>query len=503
MRIQKRRRRTQEKRSAASSYTGTPRTGRSSGPGVLHTTPGGHDLDRKDIWPQIEAPLEELNQLARKYKIPLLVGGDFYIPAEGVVKNPSRNESEKMKNADKAGLWKVKAWSLARNAFLKAVETERLGELLENIKANQGASQGAPGGMEIEEAEATSKRMDIEEAKEAPESMEMTEGRSTVRGMEIEGKKGKKKTKYQPSAGIITRDNAKEISEQWSEYKNLIIGYFNKGEFSEQFKNETAIDLLAPGMGFDDVTWKKTLAYGEITELTILRNYRRIMEGTDAADEKFEGPAITMELALGNLGYKVVIAANPTNPKEKGAGENKMQLADLFLVNEYWPMTMGGILTPVDDKLKQVDSPGLDATKDLTNISDHAPVALIASTVPNDPVVHSAFKMPKDAEDQVIALNQSAWDTIAERLAGLNTSNNVPVKKQITAIKIALFEPLLSSSEEARVRGLVTTLRESIEGGHNDDLPAGQQQAVDEALRYLRQWKRPYYTTDVSNSPEK
>jgi hypothetical protein len=268
-------------------------------------------------------------------------------------------------------------------------------------------------------------------------------------------------------------------------------------------------------MEFGNVTWERSLAGGEISEFGIRRNYRRVIEGKEIEDDQIEGPEATMELALRHLGYKVVVAANPTNPKEKGAGENKMQLADLFLVNEYWPTAMGGIVTPDDAKLKQVDTRKLSATATLTKISDHAPVAMIASTVPNDPDVHGAFRMPQSASAQIAEMNQNAWERMRERLLSVwvqSRDDDVAVKKQmekiksvnkqIEKIKSALWEPLLSTEEEAGVLGLVRALRESIQNGPNEDLDPEQKKAMQEALRDLREWTRPYYVTDISNSPD-
>src|SRR5579872_257570 len=57
--------------------------------GILHTTPAGKDLERTKIWPQISTPLARLNELALHFRVPLLIGGDFYIPSEGIVKKPT------------------------------------------------------------------------------------------------------------------------------------------------------------------------------------------------------------------------------------------------------------------------------------------------------------------------------------------------------------------------------------------------------------------------------
>lgn len=489
--------------------------------GVLHTTPGGHDLDRKDIWPQIEEPLKQLNKLAERFKVPLLVGGDFYIPAEGVVKDPGKHDWKEMRDADKAGFWKTKAWHFARNFFLKAVDKGLYKKLIDNIKAAQGISQE------------TQESMEIEENRDASRSIEAEKNKPVATGMEIEENKEKKgkKSKYQPRANLITPENVKKISEQWEDYKKLIIGYFNAGKFDKQFKNEMVRDLLAPDMDFDDVSWKKTLGYGETSQLTILRNYRRTKEGKDDADEEWEGPAVTMELALQELGYKVVISANPTNPKEKGAGENKMQLADLFLVNKYWTTTMGGIVNPEDARLQQVDNRKLDVTNNVTNISDHAPTVLIASTEENDPKVHQTFEMPGHAYQEVVQLNQDAWQRVAERLAGvkstkdispddakvavrehlprLNTNDRTPIDQQIEAIKAAMAahslgpaKPVPSLEEVANLRTMVEGLRQSVIAGKGNVPDPEHVKAIDEVLEDLGKWRRPHYVTDFSNTKD-
>jgi Domain of unknown function (DUF4157) len=88
--------------------------------GILHTTPAGKDLERTKIWPQIRIPLETLNDLARHFKIPLLVGGDFYIPAEGIVNAPSAAQRKEIEASDPGFVTTVKLWNLARNVYLTA-----------------------------------------------------------------------------------------------------------------------------------------------------------------------------------------------------------------------------------------------------------------------------------------------------------------------------------------------------------------------------------------------
>jgi hypothetical protein len=473
--------------------------------GVLHTTPGGQDLDRREIWPQIEAPLKELHELAKQFKIPLLIGGDFYIPAEGMIKSPVINTkglSKKERDKIDDDLRKAQAWSLARNLFLKAEETGTIDTLLKNIRSyNEGEE------FNEEESQKTKK-----------------------------GKAKKSKSTYQPGPGIVPQSagDVKEFSGRWDTYRKLISGLITEDKLKNAVNRNGKLDSgkarrrLAPGMNFNDVSWERTLAGGEISMDLILRNYRRLTGN----GEEDKGPKAIMELALKDIGYTVVIGANPTNPKEKGAGENKMQLADLFLVNEYWPTSMGGIVTPGKADLRQVDDENLSATRFYTKISDHAPVALIASTRSHDPNVHKTFKAPKSAHKKVAAINQDVWKRMMERLAGVRTrkgakpkeikelvdqglpklevKNSTSVKEQIEDIQATLAKlpvtavrPIPTAEEEAAISVKVDKLRKSIQAVQKKQgLSANQKAAIKEISEDLGRWTRPYYVTDISNKPE-
>jgi Domain of unknown function (DUF4157) len=432
--------------------------------GVLHTTPAGKDLDRRDIWPQIETPLDELNKLATSFKIPLLVGGDFYIPAEGIV----RGKRPEMNAVEAAHLGRVKAWNLARNVFLKAAQDEsgaKLEKLIANVKKN-------------------------------------TKTAKTVRKSRRRAPVTRKRvTPFQPAPGILQAGH----STLWEKYRNLVAKYFKNPEFGAQFDAKEALKLLAPGMGFSDITWFKTLGGGDITELDILRNYRQPPKG-DQEKYRERGvefddppPLVTMERVLKNLNYRVVQSGNPTNPKEHGRGENKMQLADLFLVNEYWQTTRSGLVTPDSAQLKPVDTRVLSATQIYWKISDHSPTVLLGSTVPNDPAVHGAFAVSQEARKLAVKANQDEWRRIAQGLAGPNVDKLARVGELIGMIMKQLSQPLDGPTKVVLdVREMVTELREGIRR-EVGDLSVHQQKA----LAAMESWEDPFYTTNFSEDLER
>jgi len=70
--------------------------------GMVHTSPEGDEFDRRDIYAeQLKKSLPELRSKARKAKAQLIVGGDYYIAEEALVKTPAvsryRNKSYKKK----------------------------------------------------------------------------------------------------------------------------------------------------------------------------------------------------------------------------------------------------------------------------------------------------------------------------------------------------------------------------------------------------------------------
>jgi Domain of unknown function (DUF4157) len=456
--------------------------------GVLHTTPAGKDLDRRKIWPQIETALTELNALARTFKVPLLVGGDFYIPAEGIVTDPSPEQRAAMTTAEQDVLERAKAWSLVRNIFLKAVQDNRLDELFGKLglKADEEVAPVAKQPM-------TAYQRTVDFVRKAwnlvgypyPDSEETAPAtEEPAQSMEVEEKAPAPEraatSPYQPAAGILKPQHTR----LWDRYKEAVTEQFERPDFGDEFDPKAILQLLAPGTGFDNVMWSKTLAGGDITPLDIIRN-SEIPVGD-------EFKALTMQRVLDPLGYHVVEGGNPTNPKEHGRGENKTQLADLFIANEYWNTTRSGIVTPDDAELKSVDSPGQGATKTYTRISDHAPVAMLGSTKRNDPRVYSAFHKAPGADERAVQANLAAWDRMGQRLKGLASSHE-PVEDQVKDIKRLLGEPAAGpTSRVIQVRRLTVRLIQSISDANylTAELKA--------LLAELGQWRDAYYTTDVA-----
>ncbi|HEY7144997.1 MAG TPA: DUF4157 domain-containing protein [Streptosporangiaceae bacterium] len=493
--------------------------------GVLHTTPAGKDLERKNIWPQIKAPLTELNQIARHFRIPLLVGGDFYIPAEGIVNAPDQAQKEEIRVADQDLLNTVKLAHLARNAYLAAVTddaTEPEKWPLKSFIAEVGTveppkQERKPRAKKAASTETTS-APETTETPQTPETMqtEQTEtpaktsgggrgGRGRGRGRGGGGRKAARKPGIQSPAGITKRKplNVREQlarpeqREHWARYRRAVTDKVAKHVVrGKTFQAAKAIQWLAPGRDYKDVTWSDTLGAGTIGETDIIRNYQRPPGSTLAGPE----PRITMQRALDEIGYQIVPGGSPTNPKSSGRGENKMQLADLFLVNEYWKTARSGLVTPGQAKLKPVDDAALSATQTYWKISDHSPVLMLGSTADDDTSTYQRFDVVPATGVKSVQANQHAWDTIGKKTAGLATVAGKPtVAEQIDEIKKLLVNPLAGPEKKVNsaVRERALALKASIEQAAGFK-PTPDQQAV---LAQIAEWQ-PFYTTDFSEDDE-
>jgi hypothetical protein len=417
--------------------------------GVLHTTPAGKDLNRVDIWPQIKKPLSTLNQLALHFKIPLLVGGDFYIPPEGIVNAPTADQQRDFNLRNPSHLGKVKAQHFARNIF----------------RATEGMEKKQPGVVEKLIMSVTSKS---------------TASVST-------GKPG----------GFRMKPPTSDQQSKWDRYRKALESKY-QGEASRidllaatnSPRLELALQLLAPGVKFPgsiEIDWQSTWAAGKIGDRDIIRN--------DSGPEKMpdaKRPRFTMQRALQPLDYRIVEAGSPTNPKEHGRGENKMQLADLFLVNRYWKTTRSGIVTPTTARLKPIDDAALSATRTYWKISDHSPVLMLGSTQTYSIRPHSAFDMAPKAAMKAVKANQAQWERIETSLADVETTGK-PIGDQIKLIKEILQRPFIGPSwEVVNLRTLVAELNASIKVPEKT-LTLKQKKA----LSLLRAWQHPVYTTDI------
>jgi hypothetical protein len=410
--------------------------------GILHTTPAGKDLNRVNIWPQIRDPLAQLNKLALYFKIPLLVGGDFYIPPEGIVNKATPAQKAAYLKDNPGWFGKVKSWNFARNIFttVEAQDRPRRGAV-EKLIASVAPSSGL------------SKTARIKASKPGGHSR-----------------------------------RAAEPEDDWDRYRKAVAPQVAKLAASDKPKLTNALKLLAPGMNIE-VDWKSTVAAGTIGERDISRNYR----WPKGSGRKGEEPRFTMQRALQPMGYRIVEAGSPTNPKEHGRGENKMQLADLFLVNEYWHTTRSGIVTPGTAQLKPVDDLALSATRTYWKISDHSPVLMLGSTEAYDIGPHSAFDMGPTAAMKAVKANQAEWESIGRDLAGVKTTG-VPVADQVKVIKEILEHPIAGpSSIVLALRDVVRGLDDSITDvpGRNMLTPT-----QNKALKRLQRWRHPIYTTE-------
>ena len=257
------------------------------------------------------------------------------------------------------------------------------------------------------------------------------------------------------------------------------------------------VEALAQGLKIEIPPWSKTLAGGDIQERDIFRNYRR----PEGAEFKTKEPRLTMQRALGPIGYRIVDAGNPTNPKERGKGENKMQLADLFLVNKYWKTALSGIVTSGKAELKPIDDPDLSSTNAYWKISDHSPVLMLGSTGKYDLGTYKAFHTMPAAAKKAIKRSQKSWSKLGERLDNLGLkAAETQGASQFDEIMGILAGPLDGPDETliGALSKLALTLGESIaETGKT--LSAEQKMALTE----LERW-RPYYTYDVGEeAPDK
>lgn len=438
--------------------------------GVLHTTPAGSGLDRRNIWPQIKDPLEQLNVLAKKFKIPLLVGGDFYISGEALVNKPGQDpmdvaddkeddeeplaetaeEGEEkaeespdaddevpagLTAADAKHLGQTKARHLARNIYLKAAADETSLTLLKLFRNVQSGTADAPG-----------------------------------RSREPE---------FRPKAGIIGVTGGRDIPLSWESYVALIEKYFTLPELGEQFDVNKARAVLAPGMGFEDVSWHASLAGGKVSSLDIRRN------NSDAA--------VTMVKGASALGYTIVESGGPTNPKEKVRGEDTEQLADLFLVNQYWQTTQSAVVLPDDGRLRRVDTRKLTATRTYWKTSDHSPAVMLGSTKRNDPQVFNAFEripqIMERARQASIEANQHEWIKLKSQLSGVPTA--LPLETDLELIRLMLRDAIdAPNSHSDDVRGLVANLLQSVLAVDDAKLTPEQRQGVE----LLKRWGHPWYT---------
>jgi hypothetical protein len=437
--------------------------------GILHTTPAGKDLQRVNIWPQIKAPLENLNELARHFKIPLIVGGDFYIPAEGIVNSMSDDQLSEVEGADPGWTTTAKLEILARNVFLAA-------------QAEMTPKQLAAFTALVSTAEPVKQKV-VRRPRGAPKKPKAPAFRAAT-------------PVWRTHAGISKPDQQR----QWNAYRaaaKTAIGKLPKG--LKAYRREVALSVLAPGKKYA-VDWNVTLGAGGIQQVTVHRNYRRPFgPRLPGAHYAAEEPKFTMRRALEDFGYRIIEAPDPTNPKEKGRGENTRQIADLFLVNEYWKTTGSGVVTPGKGELKPADDAGFTATETYWKISDHSPAGMLGSTTEYDPQLYGAYNMAPKAAMKAVWANLIMWWKVENLFGTVRALPGVPtILEQVAAIKQLVGEPLLGPDKQlldqlgVLTRRLKTTIM-SVPGFRPDE----KQAAI---LDDLDRWQ-PYYVIDIAEEP--
>jgi hypothetical protein len=170
----------------------------------------------------------------------------------------------------------------------------------------------------------------------------------------------------------------------WARYRTLVNPGIERLGKSKRPWARTVRNWLAPRLPEDayEVSYRTAFG-GDPLPVDFFRNFRRPSKhpSTDPdAHLSDPGPRLTMERALQPLGYRIVAGGNPTNPKERGKRENKMQLADLFIINKYWRTALSGIVAPGTGEVRRVDDEALHATRTYWKISDHSPVAMVGSS---------------------------------------------------------------------------------------------------------------------------
>ncbi|HXT91413.1 MAG TPA: DUF4157 domain-containing protein [Trebonia sp.] len=416
--------------------------------GVVHTTPAGSNLDRKEIWPQIRRPLTELAGLAQKLKIPLLVGGDFYISAEAVVQDPpeiaERKKSEEKRKPTKEEQEKARE----RRKATQAEQFDYIARYVFHVAGQNGMMQ----------ALLRAARMQLPE-------------------MEIEGDVQHRLKPVDDRAGYL---------DSWDEYVGIVRGWL---EYQSVDKATETLEEIARELKINP-RWNQTLAAGKITLNQFNRNPDQI----------------TLEKVLRPLGYRIVGGVGPTNPKDKSTGEDNMQVADIFIANEFWQTAQGGVPDPETGDILNVDDDRWSGTSVFWGGSDHSPPAIVTSTKAFAPGVAGAFSISVQADRHARDANWVSWDTTAARLDQFGEAT-AQVHLLIENIKGALNRPLRGPDEQVliTVKGLIERLLETIPKQLGENPDEGKAERSDEekkAWQTLRAdiaaWS-PYYGLNFSN----
>lgn len=132
--------------------------------GIVHTTPesdssGVAEFNRRAIYKEIERGLKTLKEKAAEQKIPLIIGGDYYLSAEAVVKDLTEEQQE---HSQKKGSEVKKDYDKSKEAVKKAIA---------KIDRELTGSGEAESGLEV-----SGKEQSAEKKKEKPSSKK-TKGR--------------------------------------------------------------------------------------------------------------------------------------------------------------------------------------------------------------------------------------------------------------------------------------------------------------------------------------
>ncbi|SHN40517.1 hypothetical protein [Chitinophaga sp. CF418] len=104
--------------------------------GIVHTTPesdtGISEFNREKIYDEVEEGLKTLRGEADKRRIPLVIGGDYYLTAEAVTRDMSEKEKKDFNEDD----WELEDYSetYASIEKLELELNERLSELLDKLQ---------------------------------------------------------------------------------------------------------------------------------------------------------------------------------------------------------------------------------------------------------------------------------------------------------------------------------------------------------------------------------
>jgi len=391
--------------------------------GVIHTTPKGKDLARKNIWTQIDRPMSNLQALADELGIPLILGGDFYLQPEAVVKGandfPQGTRTEKADDIRSAQLT-----NLARNVYLQAVQEDqdrflhrrrlldRLKDYAENL--DPLADENVAEKTARDEFLARFNRFN-KEHRRGPED---GPGRAIAQQLGV-AEPGGGANSASVAWDAWTAATASDKSRQPDVAYQQLLARLRKATAPD---DEMDLDTASSGVGPEtkggtvpaatppdtNPELRRWQAYDERFKAWLQRNPEAgpkdlaALLGKEAENNKklkmltsstlFSGDEqgvdayrndaalrITFEKQLEERGLRLVDMTFTTNAVPKGRRLKREQLADFFVVNDMWTVAFSGFLDLVDKQLRPMPK-NPEAWRFYIKFSDHVAVVMVVST---------------------------------------------------------------------------------------------------------------------------